>query len=38
MGPHYALSALPGWARIARIPHHVLKLLDIKQVSEGIPW
>ena len=35
MGPHYALSALPGCAHIARIPHHILKLLDIKQVSQG---
>jgi hypothetical protein len=34
MDPHYALSALPGWARIVRIPHYTLKLLDIKQVSE----
>ena len=32
MGPHYALSASPWWARIARIPHHILKVLDIEQV------
>ena len=30
---HYALSASPWWARIARIPHHILKVLDIKQLS-----
>ena len=33
-GPFAASPALPGWARFARFPHHTLKLLDIKEVSE----